>query len=323
MSSSASLDYIIYLSSIQKNLFVIGGPLIVTLGTICSVISLRVFSQKKLRKNPCAIYFLSINCSNLFFIYTSIFIVTLSLGYNIDLSSYSVVICRLIYYCSLLFDCLSSFYLILASIDRVLITSPNALTRQRSTCRLAYKCLIIGTLFWMLFHSHTLILVDMQELAPGYFVCYFQSGLYTDLVGYYSTIFKGILMILLLIIFGIWTCKNLQNVNRNRIGPMVSTRGTTGGTTLGNDENILRSKNRQFALMLLMEIFIYILFNSMLSIVGIYQQIAKDQTQTTFNFFIRIIGAFVSYTPLCANFLGNLFISKTFRTEVKRIFSCN
>ncbi|CAF1406980.1 unnamed protein product [Adineta steineri] len=316
---SSSLDYNAYLALIEKNLYAIGGPIIIILGTICSIISLFVFCQKKLRKNPCAIYFISINISNLFYIYSSILIISLSFGYNIDLSSYNIITCRLLYYCSLLFDCLSAFYLILASLDRVLVTSPNALTRQRSTLHLAYKSVIIGTLFWMLFHSHTLFLVDFYELAPGYFVCYFQPGLYANLIGYYSTIVRGILMFALLIIFGIWTGKNLQNVNRHRIIPIAH----TSVNTLGNQENIIRSKTRQFALMLLMEILINIVFYAMLSITGIYEQIATSESQTTFYYFIRLIASFIGNIPLCASFMGNLFISKTFRSEVKRILSCN
>ena len=314
---SSSVDYITYLGLIQKNLYVFGGPFTVILGTICCTINLLVFTQKKLRKNPCAMYLIAVNVSNFLYIYSSILFVSLSLGYNIDLSSQSIVGCRLIYYFSLLFDCLSSFYLISASIDRVLVTSPNARTRQRSTGRLALTCLVIGTLFWMIFHSHTWFFISIQELAPGYFVCYFQAGLYADLVGYYSTIIKGILMSSLLIIFGIWTWKNLQTVHRHRIVHIT----TTTANSLRNQDNGVLLKNRQLALMLLMEILIYVLFTLMLSIVGIYQQIAKNESQTAFTFFIRIIGAFVSYTPLYANFAGNLFISKTFRLEVKRIFS--
>ncbi|CAF1000300.1 unnamed protein product [Adineta ricciae] len=311
-------DYIYYLSLIQKNLYAYGGPIVVILGTICCTISLLVFSQKKLRKNPCAMYLIAVNISNFLYIYLSILIVILALGYNIDLSSYNIIICRFIYYFSLLFDGLSSFYLILASIDRVLVTSVSALTRQRSTRRLAIASLTLGTIFWMVFHCHTFIFIIKQELAPGYFICYFQAGLYAALVGYYSTIIKGILTSLLLIIFGLWTRKNLRNIHHRQVAPP----GATNMHPIGQNDTTVHLKNRQFALMLLMEILIYITFTSMLSIIGVYQQIAKNEAQTAFNYFIRIIGTFVSYTPIFANFLGNLFISKTFRSEVRRIFSC-
>lgn len=316
--SASSNDYIIYLSLIQKNLYAYGGPIVVILSTICCTLSLLVFSQKKLRKNPCAMYLIAVNLSNFLYIYLSILILILGLGYNIDLTSYGILICRFIYYFSLLFDCLSSFYLILASIDRVLVTSPSALTRQRSTRRLAVLSLTLGTIFWMVFHCHTFIFIIMQELAPGYSICYFQAGLYADLIGYYSVVIKGVVTSLLLIIFGLWTRKNLQNIHRRQVAPADS----TTMQAIGQKDTTVHLKNRQFALMLLMEILIYITCTSMLSIIGVYQQIAKNEAQTTFNYFIRIIGSFVSYTPIFANFLGNLLISKTFRSEVRRIFLC-
>ncbi|UJR18917.1 hypothetical protein I4U23_022045 [Adineta vaga] len=113
-----------------------------------------------------------------------------------------------------------------SSIDRVIVTSPNALTRQRSSLNLTYKSLFIGTIFWMFFHSHTLILIGYQELAPGYYIYYFQLGIYTELIGYYSTFIRGILMSLLLIIFGIWTCKNLQDIRIRRISPFTHINGS-------------------------------------------------------------------------------------------------
>jgi hypothetical protein len=105
--------------------------------------------------------------ANLLCIYTSTLLVTLFYGYNISPTSYNHVLCRFIIYITLILDVLSPFYLILASIDRVLVTSQNARTRQRSTCRLAYICIISGTMCWMLFHSHALVFSNIIEVAPN------------------------------------------------------------------------------------------------------------------------------------------------------------
>ena len=73
---------------------------------------------------------------------------------------------------AILLDVLSPSYLILASIDRMLVTSPNIATRRRSTPRLAFICIISVTLFWILFHSHILFLANITQVAPNNFVCY-------------------------------------------------------------------------------------------------------------------------------------------------------
>ncbi|CAF4157141.1 unnamed protein product, partial [Adineta steineri] len=153
---SSSDGFLTSLQSIQKNLFRIGGPILLMCGVVSCVVNLIVFTQKNL-----------------------------------------------------------------PSIDRVLVTSSNARTRQKSTRHLAYICIGCGTLFWILFHCHALILVDIQEIAPGYFTCYFRAGLYVVFTGYYSLLVKAITVPLLMIIFGIWTARNIRKVRQRRIAPVI------------------------------------------------------------------------------------------------------
>ncbi|UJR34592.1 hypothetical protein I4U23_027368 [Adineta vaga] len=54
----------------------------------------------------------------------------------------------------------------MASIDRMFLTSKNALTRQRSTSHLAYKSIIITSIFWLIFHIHALILPNIIQIYP-------------------------------------------------------------------------------------------------------------------------------------------------------------
>ncbi|CAF4023487.1 unnamed protein product [Adineta steineri] len=173
---SSSDDFLTSLQSVQTNLFRIGGPILLVFGVVSCVVNLIIFTQKNLRKSPCSIYLIAVNIANFVYITFAVLFTTLSVGYSIDLTTYNLFMCRFFYYTSYLSDILSAFYLILASIDRVLVTSSNARTRQKSTPRLAYICVGCGTLFWMLFHCHALILMDIQEIAPGYFTCYYRAG---------------------------------------------------------------------------------------------------------------------------------------------------
>jgi hypothetical protein len=321
MSSESILDdHIAMLISVEAYIYRFGGVVFMVFGSISCILTLIVFTQKNLRKNPCSIYLLACNIANFLYIYSSILSSTLSNGYNIKTISHSLTACRLVFYMAFLFDCLSPFYLILASIDRILITSPKALTRRRSTRRLAYICIICGTLFWMLFHSHALVFTDILQLTPNSSLCYFQAGLYTVLMGYYSLIIKGILVPILLIIFGVWTFRNIRSVRIHRV---VAVRGAIrrdGGL------NFIQSKDRQFILMLLMDIIIYILFTSMLSVVVVYQQITQNARlsveQTQIDLFVRNVAVFSTFIPFCIGCCGYLLVSKTFRREVKKILLC-
>ena len=146
-------------------------------GTFSCILSLAVFARKNLRNNPCSIYLIAVNIANLLLIYTSILSSTLVFGFDLTQLFSSLVFCGFYFYTTVLFDVLSPFYLILASIDRILITSPNAVTRRKSTRRLAYISIAAVTIFWVCAHSYNLIVPQLIEVAPGYFNCAFLSKL--------------------------------------------------------------------------------------------------------------------------------------------------
>ncbi|CAF3733723.1 unnamed protein product [Adineta steineri] len=184
MSSESYL--IAQLISVQMYLYQIGGPIFMIIGSVSCILNLIIFTKKTLRKNPCSNYLIVYNLTNFLFIYTTFIQAVLSNGFNINYAARSLSYCHFTVYIGFVEDILSPFYLILASVDRVLITSRNALTRQRSTHRFAYICIISGTIFWMLFHIHALILTDIIEFLPNYFICYFNSNAYLQFTSYYS-----------------------------------------------------------------------------------------------------------------------------------------
>ncbi|CAF1399626.1 unnamed protein product [Adineta ricciae] len=291
-------------SSIPTNLYRYGGPILMIMGTIGSMLSLTVFAKKNLRKNPCSIYFMAFNIANLFLIYLSLFITVLALGYNINPSLYNRTFCRFRLYAAALFDVLSPSYLILASIDRLLITSHCVRTRHRSTPRLAYLCILSVTLFWCLIHIHTLIFTDIIEPMPNVIICYFQPGIHLMITSYYSISIKGILIPLLMIIFGLWTHRNIR---ATRVHPT-------------------HPKDRQLIRLLLTDVSVYIVFSLMISIVLMYQHLSsRSRTEITFTniqmqLFLVSIALFNSYIPYSIVFYTNLLVSKSFRQEVRSVF---
>jgi hypothetical protein len=210
--------------------------------------------------------------------------------------------------------------LILAAVDRILVTSLNALTRQRSTLRLAYICIIGGTLFWVLFHSHALFLSGIIEFAPNYFQCYFQPGPYLTFIGYYS-IMKEILALSLMIICGLWTIKNIRSMRR--VGPLPSL--SVSRTVVESQQQSASSKDRQLISMLRLDITIYGSFSFMYAIFLLYEQITQDYIKSPeraqIEVAIRNLCLFSIGIPFCTSCYTNLIVSKTFREEVKKILS--
>jgi hypothetical protein len=301
------------LQSILDNLYQYGGPILIFLGTMGSIINVIVYIQKNPRENPCLIYFISRNISNFFFIYLSLLYVTLVLGYNIFPSSSNLTYCHFSIYISLLCDILSPFYLILASIDQVLVTSLKANIRKRSTCRLACILSIGGSIFWILFDIHALIYSEIVEIKSSSFHCDLRIGLYSTIVTYYSLIVKGIITPLLLIIFILWAIENIRNIRR--IKSIIS---------VINIKNNLHLKDEEIIPLLIKDIIIYIIFTSIMSIVLMYELITQHHTknfqQIEIEYFIRHLSTFCVSLPFCIGCYTNLIVSKTFRNQVKNIF---
>lgn len=321
--SPASIEYILSLTAAQKNLFRFGGPIFVFIGTVSSILGLFVFTQKGLRKSPCSIYFTAYNTTSLILIYTSFLPITLEIGYNITPTIYSLFLCRLRLYTTFLFNCLCPFYLLLASVDRVLITSRNARTRQKSTHHLAYLSILIGTICWIIGLSHVLVFSNIIPLETGELICYLQLGWYSMAIGYGSLV-KEILIPLLMAIFGLWSIRNIRTIRR-------VTTASTSTSGIGNNQttiglNSSRSKDRQLILILLVDITIYIFFSLILAVTLMYEQITLHKPKTTEVFFIetfiKSVAMFTAHIPFCIHSYANLLVSKTFRKEVKGLLLC-
>ncbi|CAF3918776.1 unnamed protein product [Adineta steineri] len=316
---SSLTDTISQLLVVQKYLYQIGCPSLMFIGTVSCIINLIVFTQKNLRRSPCTIYFIAYNIMNFLYIYTALLTLVVTVGYKIDLTMYNLAICRLRLYVTILFNCLSPFYLVLASIDRVFITSPNAHTRQRSTHRFAYMCIGIGTLFWSLFHTHLLITSTIVQIAPNTFLCTLRPGFETTFGGYYSLL-EQILSLSSLIILGLWSIKNIRNsARRITDAPHLS----MTGRTLENRAHSTSAKDRQLIFMLLMDVIIYALFSFVFAIFLMYQQITqyhiKSNQQIQIENIVRYLCLFITGIPFCISCYANLIVSKTFRNEIKKV----
>jgi hypothetical protein len=314
--SSSTLLY-----SIQRNLFRFGGPVLLTVGSISCILNLMVFAKNTLRKNPCTTCFVAINIINFLYLYLGLLFVILAAGYDIDPSASNVNFCRFRFYnAPVLSNCESSF-LILASIDRTLITSSNAGTRKYSTHRLVYISAICIILFWSLYDAHAWVFTEIVQLGPDSFFCDYQPGTYSTIMAYNTLIINGAIPLLLIMIFGFWTLKNVRQVRRPALRSVPT---NTGIITIGRPHK-LRSKDRQLIQMLLLDIILFVTCRSPVTIIGLYRQITqyenKSAEQEINEQCILQITYFVYFIENSVGCYTNILVSKTFRIELKRILS--
>ena len=321
-SYSSFIDYINSLALIQKHLYQIGGPILIVLGNVSCIVNLIVFTKKNLRKSPCSVYFIAYNISNFITINFLILTMTLSAGYRIFDIAFNLSFCRLYMYMTFIMDVLSPSYLVLASIDRILITSPNALTRQRSTHRFACICITTVTLFWLIFHIHAFVRINMLQVDADFSGCYSNWGTYSSFTRLYTVIVKGIVAPFLLAVSGSWTVCNLKSLGRVRDATLI----TTGDQRTQNESLLANTRNRQLIRILLIEIVTYLIFCLALTVILVYQLITQNTEQNLesvlTNVFLLGIGIFSNYIPYCIACFNNLLASKTFRKEVKNTILC-
>ncbi|UJR12670.1 hypothetical protein I4U23_016844 [Adineta vaga] len=305
------------LSSIQKNTFRYGGPVLITVGSVSCLLNIMVFTKGTLRKNPCATCLTGINSVNFICFYLNLLFAMLTIGYNINLTSNSIVICKFQYYIALVLACLESSYIILASIDRTLITSPNAHIRKISTRRLVIISMIIIAIFWLICHIHALILMEILQYGPNYYICYRQQGIYNTIMNYYALVINGVLPPLLMTTFGLWTVKNVHSV---RLVHETSRIRNTVTITIGK-QHTLQSKDHQLVRMLLVDIFSFVICKCPSSFFLMYQQITKyvekSAEQQSIEQSLLILTYFLYYIENGISCYTNMFVSKTFRGELK------
>ncbi|UJR17186.1 hypothetical protein I4U23_004081 [Adineta vaga] len=311
------MEYIQTLLSVQTYVYQIGSVILIIGGGLGCILSLIIFSKKNLRKNPCSFYFIAYNFANLCQLTLLHIQGMLAYGYNINISTFNDSFCRIDYYLGYVLDILSPFYLILASIDRMLVTSRDARIRRHSTHQLAYKCIIGGTIVWMLIHSHTLIFFKVIEIIPSYLVCYSDSNIYLAFTNYYALV-KTILIPIVMLICEVFTIKHIRSTRHATVAPV--------STAIGSAVNPTRSKDRQLIGIVLINASVYIIFTLVPVSVAIYKQITqfqnKSSVESQVDLFLTSISSFIYYIPFSISFYTNLIVSKTFRKEIKNTVLC-
>ena len=279
------------------------------IGNLGNVVSILVFLKKTWRKNVCAFYFIICLICDLIFVNSSILGSIFVSGFQVNIQNSSDVLCKFFFYVSYVFASYLAIVLILASIDRLLISSQNVEMRLYSSRRLAYFSLLTSFIVWSIFSLHLLVKAGIQEIYPTVFACYYDlSTFYLDFFSYtvivLSTVIPSILIVLSILAF--------KNVRRIRAVPR-------------QQRKQVRSMNkRDFQLLRCLYIYniAYILCSVLLGASVIYGRTLRYQIPTSFDqaldSFLSGIGSVLHYIPYCCSIFIFISTSKAFRQELIR-----
>ncbi len=279
----------------------IGLSICITIGNVGCAIGLFVFLQKSMRKNSCVLFLIGYMISNLVYINFTILNVLLS-GYGINYSIQSNAFCCIRMYISFVFSIIPTYLLVMASFDRMCITSSNVNTRLKMNKHFSLYTIGGISLFWSLFHLHAIFFSKIQLLYGIKLTCNTQPGGATAFVSYYSFICDGTIPILLMTIFGIQTLINIKQARRIRV----------------------RSKDRFLIILLIIQLSMYIFLRVPTPIYLIYQEITQSNIKTSNQIiieqFIFFIVLFCQFIQVTISPLINL-VSNSFRIEFKRVIN--
>ena len=284
-------------------------PILLVLGNLGNGISISIFLKRSWRKKVCSFYFVVCLLCNTMLLNSSIIGSILVTGYHVNIQNSNRVLCKLFYFTSYFFSPLYPIILILASIDRLLISSQNVDTRLYSSKRLAYFSISTSVTVWFLFSLHILIKVDIRQIDPSISICYYElSKSYLDFF-LYSSVFISVSIPAVMVILSILSFKNVRRIR----------------TVPRQQRKEIRSMTRKdFQLLrcLYAHSVVYILCSLPISFSIVRSTTVRYQNRTPLeqavDTFLNDVGAFLHYFPYCTSFFIFVSMSKAFRYELKR-----
>ena len=224
---------------IQTELNRYGLSLILILGIIGNSWIIIIFRQH--RQKSCSMYLLWASVINNLYLLFAIppTIYTLSYG---DLNSRSVIYCKLRFYLTHTLGQTARYFLILACIDRFILTTNTVRFRYLIQPSTARYFMILIFLFWHIFPIHIPVLTTIANGRCS------QFGLYYIVYYVYVIVFVCFIPMILMTIFGYLTYYNMRQLHR-RVQP-IRTR---------EDFRTIENRDRDLLRMVLAEVIIHLL----------------------------------------------------------------
>lgn len=314
------INFIISITNIYKQIFRHVPIVLILFGTIGNLMSCLVFTQRALRKNPCAFYFLIASISNIIYLTTLTSPTLDAWDEAFNLMNTVSGICKFAMLIIFTSRALSIWCIVFATIDRYLVSSAEQTRRQMSSLKRAYQLVIIACVSGLILWVETFYCFDANLIGTP-IKCFTISNacrIYNDIsVTFMSIIIPSMVML----IFGGLTILNIQQ-SRQRINPSVSVTIAPAARSRKTEQN--------FTQMLLTQVFLIVTFNLPHAIFTFYLTVTFDQPKTpvqgTLNGFIFNMLLLFPFISCSISFLLYTLTGKIFRQTlvqlVKQIVNC-
>ncbi|CAF1247852.1 unnamed protein product [Adineta ricciae] len=281
-------------------------------GVIGLTFNVFVFTRPVLRETPCSIYFLAATFVNFFVILFIIPVRLLLNNFNIDLSTYNPVYCKIQSFVFFTIRALSCWLITMACIDRYLHSSPEISSRRWSSLKTAKISIALVSIIIPISYSHMFIFYNLIQLrrSTGILVysCTTQDPIYSTFINVWHLLMYSLFPSLLMLIFGCLTLKNIRF--RDRVFPQNVHRAT-------------RRKRTDLLHMLFAQVIVIIICTGAFSVYQLYalftSRLAKDSFRISQESAAIKISGVLSYFPHSTSFYMFTLTGSTFRKEVVRV----
>ncbi len=253
-------------------------------GTVGNILNILVLSQKSLRSNPCAWLFLISSFGNLIVLLSGLTTRVISY-WTVDITDTIGWLCKLRVFTLYTSRTIASWLIVLASIDRWLLSCPKAHYRHMSTLKNVQIWTIFIILFSILLYSQIFYCYE-ANLINTPLKCYNKTvkcRIFSDLI--YSCI-TVLFPLILMFLFGILTMSNVRKIKHRLQSPLLPRRRSNVINTYQHHQqqqqhHRLRLIDRHLFIMLLVQISFLALFTLPQAIEQIYLTITRDKYKTS------------------------------------------
>jgi hypothetical protein len=296
------------LTSIETQIHFYGNPIVIALGIIGNIFIFILFNRQ--RPNACSIYLMHSAITNLLYLLISGF-------YQIFSVSYYNQTLRALFLCKFISSYTPNFLgqvartiLILACIDRFMITSQRARIRAFSTPKRAKYFIFFSYIFWLIAASHTLI---WSTTSKGQCI---KVGIYATIYTFYAIFLTGLIPSFILCVIGYLTYRNVRQLHR-RIQPTAQYRNNTN--------NSIRRRDRDLLVLVIAEAFAYIITTSLFSAIILERMISsyvmpnKSLQYVQAEIFVLNVSYSLLFVYSGVSFYTYMISSKSFRRDFKQL----
>ncbi|UJR23778.1 hypothetical protein I4U23_026754 [Adineta vaga] len=272
--NSTAVPLSIYLGNIQIQLVrVLLTPTFI-IGNLNNLVNIVAFSQSSLRSHVCSYYFIGASIAHLLYLNMGCSTRMIWGWTGYDLSLISDIFCKIRIYLVITGLTISRYFLCLISIDRWMITSRSAVIRRISSFKTARRLIITGIVVILLLAIHVpfaYILIKNIMCGPS-----IESNLFVFYTIY--NVALSLTPLIILVVFSLLLLCNILHIGRQGIDPVTRTAVTTDGV---HRRGRFKKKDIQFIKLALIQVFAYLVFNTLHGYNTIYAVITQRQIKTT------------------------------------------